>query len=251
LAQVLSPIPCSVDPDVFLSNSLTMAKYTLTYFDIRGLAETPRLMFAAAGVEYTDVRYSLTFGTPGDFSTISRPEFDAAKAAGELNAAAGKVPILDVDGVKIGQSKSIERYLMTALNLAGSSPVQAAQMDAVGEMVRDIKDAYNKQKAGKDKGSAELEAAMAEWFGEKLPAQLALLEQMIPASAGPYAFGADISYADIVLFQFLAAPGGFFDNTEGAKAAFQKCATIRRAMETTAANEKLVAHIAGRPERPM
>jgi len=227
-----------------------MTKYTLTYFDIRGLAETARLMFAAAGVEYTDVRYSLTFGTPGDFSTIVRPEFDAAKAAGELNMSGGKLPLLEVDGVKVGQSKAIERYLMTALNLAGSSPMQAAQMDAVGEMVRDIKDAYNKAKAGKDKGSPELEAAMKEWFDEKLPASVALIEQMIPASEGPYAFGAAISYADIVLFQFLATPGGFFDNTEGAKAAFQGCANIKRAMETTAANEKLVAYIAGRPERP-
>ena len=47
-------------------------------------------------------------------------EFDAAKASGELDASGGKVPLLTVDGGKIGQSKAIERYLAKALGLAGS-----------------------------------------------------------------------------------------------------------------------------------
>lgn len=33
-----------------------MAKYTLHYFNLRGRAELSRLIFAAAGVEYTDHR---------------------------------------------------------------------------------------------------------------------------------------------------------------------------------------------------
>ncbi|CAL1170709.1 unnamed protein product [Cladocopium goreaui] len=49
-----------------------MPSYKLTYFDIRGLAENARILFAAAKQPYEDVRLSLSFGTPGDFSTIQR-----------------------------------------------------------------------------------------------------------------------------------------------------------------------------------
>ena len=36
----------------------TMVKYTLFYFDARGRAETARMLFKLAGVEFTDERYS-------------------------------------------------------------------------------------------------------------------------------------------------------------------------------------------------
>ena len=39
-------------------------------------------MLAVTKTLYEDFRYGFTFGTPGDFSTVQRPEFDAAKAAG-------------------------------------------------------------------------------------------------------------------------------------------------------------------------
>ena len=35
-----------------------MSEYKLHYFNIRGLAELARLVFAAAGQEYQDIRYS-------------------------------------------------------------------------------------------------------------------------------------------------------------------------------------------------
>ena len=48
-----------------------------------------------------DVRLSLTFGKPGDFSTISRPEFDDMKAKGELDVSLGKVPLLEAGGLTV------------------------------------------------------------------------------------------------------------------------------------------------------
>ncbi|CAE7205254.1 GST [Symbiodinium necroappetens] len=48
--------------------------YSLRYFDVRGAAETVRLLLAAAGQEYEDNRYPLSFGVPGDFSTIVRKD---------------------------------------------------------------------------------------------------------------------------------------------------------------------------------
>jgi glutathione S-transferase len=223
-----------------------MPTYHLQYFNVRGLAETSRFMFAVAKQEYTDARYNFTIdmkdGAP-DFSTMKRPEFDAAKAAGDLDASGGKVPLLTIDGTqKIGQSKSIERYLASALGLAGSSAVEAAQVDQVTETVRDIKDAYQKVK-----GDA---ATKAKFFAEDLPTALGLMEKALPAG-GSMLVGSKISYADICVYQLLAAPKGFFDDADKAKAAFSKCPRISAAMEATGANAELQAYIAKRPDTMM
>merc|ERR1719401_1766112 len=175
---------------------------------------------------------------------MKRPEFDAAKAAGDLDASGGKVPLLTVDGeFKIGQSKAIERYLATALGLAGSNAVETAQIDAVGETVRDIKDAY--QKAKVDEESKE------KFFSEGLPAGLALLEKSLPTASGPWLIGSNISYADIVVFNFLTSQKGFFDDFEKAKAAYMTCPRIAAAMAAVEANTELQAYIAGRKDTMM
>lgn len=226
-----------------------MPTYKLTYLDIRGLAETARFLFAIAKVPYEDVRLSLNFGTPGDFSTITRPEFDAAKAAGELDAGLGKVPILEVDGVKIGQSKAIERFLAKEFGLNGDSAVQAAQVDQLCETVRDFKDAYGKVKGIKDE--AEKKTAMDKWFAEDLPGHIKAAEKSVPAGSGPWLVGSKVSLADIHWFVFLAAPKGYFDNAEGAKAAFQECPCIKAAVEAVAAIPELQEWMAKRKDTPM
>lgn len=225
--------------------------YKLIYFDARGVAEVIRFMFAVAQVEYEDKRFPFSFGTPGDFSTIQRPEFDEAKAAGELDSSAGKVPCLEVDGVKVGQSKAIERMLAADFGQYGSTNVQSLQIDSIAEMVRDIKDDYNAAKRDKAKGE-ELDAAMKTWFDETLPGKMKLVEKMVPAdSAGPFLVGEKVSLADLTLLQFVAVKEGcFFDNVEGAKASFQDCPKIKAAMETTAAIPEIDAWIAKRPQNP-
>ncbi|CAJ1416137.1 unnamed protein product [Effrenium voratum] len=228
-----------------------MPTYKLTYFDIRGLAENTRILFAvgqqAYEDAYEDVRLSLTFGTPGDFSTIQRPEFDAMKAKGELDVSLGKVPLLEVDGAKVGQSKAIERFVATQLGLMGSSPVEAAQIDQLGETVRDIKDAY--QKVRGTQGEEEKKKAMDKWFAEDLPNWCKLAEKSLPGS-GPFLVGAKPSLADVLFYTLLLAPGGFFDNTEGAKAAFQACPKLKAALEGVDALPQLKEYLSKRKESP-
>merc|ERR1712086_978267 len=95
---------------------ITMPALHLKYFDLRGVAEVSRLLLAAAKLEYEETRFPLHIdlkdGKP-DFSTMKREEFDAAKASGELKMSGDKLPLLVVDGVEIGQSKAIERYIAT------------------------------------------------------------------------------------------------------------------------------------------
>jgi len=222
-----------------------MPSYKLYYFDIRGLAEVARFMFAVSKTPYEDFRYSFSFGTPGDFSTIKRPEFDAAKAAGELDASMGKVPMLEVDGTKIGQSKAIERFLARELGFAGSTSIEFAQIDQICETAVDIKQAYQKVRNIQD--ATEKEAAMTKWFSEDLPASLSLAEKSLPAGPGPFLVGSKVSWADLTWYNFIAAPKGFFDNAEGAKAAYEACPRIKAAMEAVAEIPELQEWIQKRP----
>eukprot|EP00416_Gambierdiscus_australes_P015438 CAMPEP_0171069778 /NCGR_PEP_ID=MMETSP0766_2-20121228/9355_1 /TAXON_ID=439317 /ORGANISM="Gambierdiscus australes, Strain CAWD 149" /LENGTH=226 /DNA_ID=CAMNT_0011526193 /DNA_START=99 /DNA_END=779 /DNA_ORIENTATION=+ len=214
-----------------------MPSYKLTYFDVRGVAEVARWLFKVAKVNFEDVRYSISFGTPGDFSTIIRPEFDEAKASGALEVSLGKLPILEVDGVKIAQSKAIERYLARELGFLGSSAVEAAQIDMLCEHIVDYKTAYQKVRGVTD--ATEKEAAMKKWFDEDLPEKVTAVEKSVPAGPGPFLIGAKVSLADFAWYMFLASPKGFFDNTEGAKAAFQNCPRIKAAMEAVDAIPEL------------
>jgi len=214
-----------------------MPSYKLTYFDIRGLAELSRFLFAIAKTPYEDNRLSLSFGTPGDFSTLQRPEFDALKASGELDVCLGKVPCLEVDGVKMGQSKAIERFLARELGLMGESSMEAARIDQLCENIVDFKAAYQKAKA--TTGEDEKKAALDKWFAEDLPNNLKLVEKSLPAAEGPWLVGSKVSLADVAYYMFLLAPKGFFDNAEGAKAAFQECPRLTAALESVDAIPEL------------
>eukprot|EP00440_Ansanella_granifera_P003964 gb/GFBE01004303.1/.p1 GENE.gb/GFBE01004303.1/~~gb/GFBE01004303.1/.p1 ORF type:complete len:227 (+),score=83.91 gb/GFBE01004303.1/:1-681(+) len=217
----------------------------LSYFDIRGLAEVTRLIFAAAGVEYEDKRYPLSFGTPGDFSTIKRDEFDAAKAAGEFDAGLGKVPVLECDGVKVGQSKAIERFVAKKVGLMGSNDIEALQIDSLCCHVVDIKDAY---KAAKEAGKDDKDAAMKKWFEETLPEFLAKVEKSLPAAPGPWLVGDKISYADVTYYYFLLDCKGFFDDTAAAAKALATAPRLNAACQATLKNAGIEAWLAKRPE---
>jgi len=227
-----------------------MPSYKLVYFDARGVVETTRLMFAASKTPFEDFRYPLTFGVPGDFSTMKRDEFDAAKANGELVASMGLLPALEIDGtVRVGQSKPIERFVAKQSGLMGSNDIEAFQIDAMVQNIQDFKDAYQKVRAISD--ADEKKAAMEKWFSEDFPAKVALAEKTVPAGKGPWLIGSKVSYADIAWFQFVAAPQGFYDNTEGAKAAYASCTRIKAAMEAVGALPEIQEWLAKRPDTPV
>lgn len=219
--------------------------YKLTYFDIRGRAEVARWLFAVAKQDYTDDRFSFSM-TPGDWSSLKRPEFDAAKASGKLDVACGQVPILTVNGTQIGQSKAVERYLAGALGFFGGSALEGAQIDQQCENVRDSKDAYQKVRGMPD--GPEKNAAMTKWFAEDLPTKLKAIEKSLPEGPGPFVVGGKVSLADLTFYHYLLAPKGFFDDAEKAKAAFQDCPKIKRALEATDEIAELKAWIAKRPD---
>eukprot|EP00667_Euglena_gracilis_P008079 EG_transcript_8181 len=215
-------------------------KYTLRYFDARGVVEVVRFLFAIAGVPYEDHRYRFTFGKPGDFSTISMPEFEADKAAGKLNPNMGRLPILEVNGVCIGQSKAIERYLARQFGFMGSNEVEAAQIDALCEHVRDIKDGYRKYSAIRDE--AEKQAAMNKWYREELPTWCRYLEKNI--SSDRWAVGSAFSLADINIFVLLTDT---FNNKEATVQAYRDCPRLKGICANVAALEGVQTWTQKRP----
>jgi len=102
----------------------------LTYFNVRGLAETSRILLAIGKEEYEDFRYPLDII---DMSTheMTKDEFDSDKSNGKLVKSLNKVPFIEVDGVTIPQSKTIERFLARRFNMMGVNDVENAQIDAI------------------------------------------------------------------------------------------------------------------------
>ena len=206
----------------------------LTYFNARGLGETIRYMFAIAEKEYEDKRIEFTFGTPNDFSTISRPEFDRLKETGDLVPSMNKLPLFTVDGVAFGQSKAIERFVAKRLGFMGMTDLEAAQIDAICEHVRDMKDAYKKAKS---------EDALLEWwpkFAELNKSLDKLIPDFLTCATRP-------TLAHITLYNFYYC---FFDDMENATKSVEYCAKILCMCLIVKHNSNLIKYEKNRPETP-
>jgi len=176
------------------------AKPVLSYFNGRGLGEISRMMLAVAGVDFEDKRYKFTIkdGEGSIFTRISKPEMEAASAAGELDANLGRLPILAVGGTKIGGSKAIERYIASEYGLAGSGALQSAEMDSICEHIDDISSAFDK---AEDKDAFFACEATAQ--GKRcLPFYLQALNKIVGSDG--YAVGSKFSRADVKFFSKFA-----------------------------------------------
>ena len=118
------------------SSASPTSKLQLKYFDIRGAAETCRVILALGQEDYDDARYII------DPATFQSPEFVEAKENGDLKMNLNRAPVLlTPDGQTIGQSKAIERYLARRCGLMGRTPEDDAIIDCIAEHCRDVKDA--------------------------------------------------------------------------------------------------------------
>lgn len=216
--------------------------FTLRYFDGRGVAETSRMLFVIAGESYEDRRYPISFGTPGDFSTIQREEFDADKAAGKMTVAMGKVPVLDAGpDFSLPQSKAIERYLAKRFGMMGATPEEEAWVDAIAEHVKDINDAYSKKGLFFMKDAEKKAEIQKTWFDEELPPMLERLDAAIPGADG-CAVGGKVSLADVVIFKLLKDT--YDRDVAELYAGLPKLKAIVASLDN---NEKLQAWLAERP----
>tara|TARA_Y100000996_G_scaffold415271_1_gene409081 strand:- start:2464 stop:3117 length:654 start_codon:yes stop_codon:yes gene_type:complete len=212
----------------------------LTYFNGRGLAETSRILFAINGEEYEDFRYPLEVIDMSKYE-MKKEEFDTDKADGKLVKSLNKLPFLEVDGVTIPQSKSIERFLARRFNMMGSNDLESAQIDAICESVRDFKELYQKVRKLPEE---EKDAGMNEWFTVTLVERLTLLEHQLTGSEG-FSVGTTLSLSDVVLYSFITQ---FFDNKEASYNATLVSPKIRSVVDNVSSHEKVKAWLEVRPK---
>jgi glutathione S-transferase len=99
-----------------------MPTLKLTYFDIHGgRGEPARLAMHIGGVDFEDDR--ITFQQFGE----RKSRFPFAR-----------VPVLEVDGIKLSQCNAINRYVGTLAGLYPTDPLEAASCDEAMDAVEDI-----------------------------------------------------------------------------------------------------------------
>jgi glutathione S-transferase len=217
----------------------------LVYFNGKGMAETTRILLAAAGVDYEDFRYPLKIN---DWATydFTRDEFDKDKADGKLWKSMGKVPFLEVKNSSfvgcISQSKAIERYVANEFGFMGNNNEEAALIDSYCEILRDFKSAYHTEKRKPNK-----KEAMDNWFNVILVEKLKNFEKIISNDEmfeDEFSIGDKLSLADVSIYSFLVE---FFDNKEGATSAYKDCPKLKAIVKNVINNEKICHWLNNRP----
>merc|ERR1712032_800341 len=154
-------------------NLTKLSTMKITYFDIRGRAETARLVLAYAEVTYEDDR--LPFPPNEDWS------------AKKPSVTLGQLPTLEVGDKTLHQSMAIARYLAKENGLAGANNLEGAQCDEIVDFISDMQNAiytshYTKDPAGRD-------AALKEVFTKTVPEGLLKLETYLNGNNGKFFCG--------------------------------------------------------------
>nr|XP_056712896.1 glutathione S-transferase-like [Euleptes europaea] len=100
------------------------SKPRLHYFDGRGRMETTRWLLAAAGVEYEEQFIK------------SKEDLEKLKKDGALLFQ--QVPMVEIDGMKMVQSRAILNYIAAKYNLCGKDLKEKALMDMYVESIMDL-----------------------------------------------------------------------------------------------------------------
>ena len=216
----------------------------LTYFNVRGLAETSRMLFALNNQngdreEYEDFRYPLEVLDMIKYEMV-KEEFDNDKKEGKLIQSLNKVPFLEIEGQVIPQSKAIERFLAKRFGMIGDNDLEAARIDSICECVRDFKDMYQKvRSADPDKKDSE----MHQWFTITLVERLTLLENLLGDDG--FSVGTKLSLSDVVLYSFITS---FFDNKEASMNATLIAPRLRKVVDRVGNEPLMVEWLEKRPQ---
>ena len=163
-----------------------MPTYKLTYFNLKGLAELIRWIFAQAGVEYEDIR-------------ITQEQWAEMKST----TPNGSVPILEVDGKVLAGSGPIARYVAEQHGLAGENDFENAQIAGIDDLLTDTTNRLAKYWIEKDEAVKE---QLKKDLNEKhLPFYFTYLEKQITTNAAPegWLFGKKVTYVDLRLATML------------------------------------------------
>ena len=163
-----------------------MPTYKVFYFNSRGRAEVSRLVLAQAGVKYEDIRFSM----------------EEWQATYKAKSPFGFAPWLEVDGVQIGGTRPMTRYLAEELGLAGDDKVQNAQIASIADTFEDM--FIESRKVFQEKDEARKVKVMEEYVS-KSPKWLDPLESK--ASEDGWLYGNKVTWADFYVYNGLSLLG--------------------------------------------
>jgi len=207
---------------------------TLTYFDIRGLAELPRLCFAAAGVAFNDDR--IPFERKADGSVGGPwPELKAKMPFKQ-------VPVLKVGEHIISQSSAIIRYIARTHKLDGHNSIDQALVDAGFEAMLDIRKTFFTNKSDAAKTATFFETGLAESL------------QLIAANARStdehvWYNGHNITYTDVAIYYFLWVLAT--ENDAAVKKAIASAPKVQKIYDAVEKHENVAKYLAARKQTPM
>ncbi|XP_014771129.1 S-crystallin 3-like [Octopus bimaculoides] len=105
---------------------MSTSSYSLHYFNYRGRAEICRMLFAAANVQYQDIR-------------IDRSEWSRIRN----RMPGGMMPMLEFDNkTQYIQSMAITRYLSREFGFHGNTNMEMARVELISDCFNEIMDDY-------------------------------------------------------------------------------------------------------------
>ncbi|XP_048203575.1 glutathione S-transferase A1-like isoform X4 [Perognathus longimembris pacificus] len=163
-----------------------MGKPVLHYFNGRGRMESTRWLLAAAGVEFEE-------------KFIASPE-DLDKLRNEGSLMFQQVPMVEMDGMKIVQSRAILNYIATKYNLYGKDAKERVLIDMYTEGMADLNELFILlPMAPKEEKPAKIATIKDKAKNRYLPA----FEKVLKSHGQDYLVGNRLSRADIHMVELL------------------------------------------------
>lgn len=153
----------------------------LTHFDILGRGEPLRLALALAGVDFVDHR-------------IQFADFPKLKSSLPF----GTLPVLEIDGLVIGQSLAALRYIGRKHGFYSEDPVLAMRTD---ELMLYLYDIVGKLGAFVLESDMTRKAAMRKSLAEDfLPEAFGRIENLLVRNNNGYLIGETLSIPDLIMY---------------------------------------------------
>nr|QST14962.1 GSTsigma1c protein [Diaphanosoma celebensis] len=162
-----------------------MPNYKIYYFNMYGRAELARLILAYASVEFEDIRYSPA-------------EWPQRKAKFPFK----QLPVLEVDGKMLAQSRAISRYLARKHGLAGKDEWEQALADMYVDCIDDL--IYGMRGAYMEKDPEKQKEMMKKCMEEKVHPHALIVEKQLIKNGTGFLVGSEITWADLAYYGFFS-----------------------------------------------
>jgi len=153
------------------------------------------------------------------------------------------MPLLDVDGGQIAQTRAIARFVAREHGLAGETDLEQAKCDEYLEVMDDIGQEVSKYLKEQDAGKkADLQKSVGE---EVVPRYLSKFDAIIKKNGNGFLVGKKLTYADIFLATTVGSMASYFPGLD-----MDKFPAVKKNVEMVVSNPEIKDWIARRPKTP-